>query len=739
MGPYNLAAMRTFPRVFLLALCFGVLLGCQGRPPAAVWLADTPSAPWLVASTASDVGEEFRLHRLPCVPAAADGAPAFSGQVIATVARGKGVRLYFHDGAVCDFDPDAPGTLRSVAAPDAAGGYLTATRVDDADYALQATDGGGARLCRLAPAAGGPGSARWEALALPLPLDKAEPLTALCACRGLLVLAWRRASATEMLSGLNLAVLDEKHGEWHWLPSPPRNLLSRVFAIAAAPEGADGPQGPAGLALAQDDPAARQTTLARFVPGEGASAAAFAAGRWEQLALTPFAGETMATPAHSLELCVGPHGLHLARATEDGIRVLAAPRFPDDPGAEAPSPQPEEGDSSPYPPGRALWWMAVGLVLAILVLRRRARAAREVVAKGDNDNGSDNGGAPDLARQLELLKTGGIASIFDRAFAMLLDGMICFALPLGYLLASGGGGWPAAAASRWMVLLWVGGMAVYSTAAEMLWGRTPGKAILKMRVRDADGGRPAKWQILVRNLVRFVDFYPFAIGSVQIWYLVAAAFAIGTARTQRLGDLLGRTVVRYHRPLRQREIVLASASEQRQVLLRTLGLDFSVRPALGPERQNPRLSPAEAAIAIAEGKAEEVAERSSRGALVIAADTVVVVDGDVLGKPRDDDDARRMLRRLSGRDHQVITSVVLIDNATGQGISDCAFTNLTWKTLSDDDIEAYIRTGEHRGRAGAYGIQGRAAAFTVDMQGSLSNVIGLPLELLAEMLEDLDA
>ncbi|MBP5232219.1 MAG: hypothetical protein J6333_02305, partial [Planctomycetes bacterium] len=142
--------MRTFPRVFLLALCFGVLLGCQGRPPAAVWLADTPSAPWLVASTASDVGEEFRLHRLPCVPAAADGAPAFSGQVIATVARGKGVRLYFHDGAVCDFDPDAPGTLRSVAAPDAAGGYLTATRVDDADYALQATGGGGARLCRLA-------------------------------------------------------------------------------------------------------------------------------------------------------------------------------------------------------------------------------------------------------------------------------------------------------------------------------------------------------------------------------------------------------------------------------------------------------------------------------------------------------------------------------------------------------------------------------------------------------------
>ena len=121
MGPYNLAAMRTFPRVFLLALCFGVLLGCQGHPPAAVWLADTPSAPWLVASTASDVGEEFRLHRLPCVPAAADGAPAFSGQVIATVARGKGVRLYFHDGAVCDFAPDAPGTLRSVAAPDAAG------------------------------------------------------------------------------------------------------------------------------------------------------------------------------------------------------------------------------------------------------------------------------------------------------------------------------------------------------------------------------------------------------------------------------------------------------------------------------------------------------------------------------------------------------------------------------------------------------------------------------------------
>lgn len=737
--------MRLSPLVFLLALCLGALPGCQGRPPAAVWLADPPSGPWLVVGAAADGGEEFRLHRLPCDPGAADAAPAFNGQVIAVAARGKGVRLYFHDGAVCDFDPDEPGTLRSVAAPDAAGGYLTAARAGATDYALRAANDGGAVLCRLAPGAGGPGGARWEALALPLPLDKAEPLAALCACEGRLVLAWRRAVAAEMLSGLSLAVLDEKRGEWHWLPSPPRNLLSRVFAVAAAPDnvndGDDGNHGhraPRGLTLAQDDPAARETALARFVPGEGASAAAFAAGRWEQMPLAQFPQESLAAPAHSLELCVGPHGLCLARATDAGVRVLAAPRFPDDPGAEAPSPQPEADGARA--PGRALWWVAVGLVLAIVILRRRARAARQAAAANDGNGGNDNDGdgAPGLAQRIELLRTGGIASVFDRAFAMLLDGMVCFALPLGYLLASGGGGWPAAAANRWMVLLWVAGMAVYSTAAEMLWGCTPGKAILKMRVRDADGGRPAKWQILVRNLARFVDFFPFALGDVQLWYLVAAAFAIGTARTQRLGDLLGRTVVRYHRPLRQREIVLASASEQRQVLLRTLGVGFAVRPALGPERANPRLSPAEAAIAIAEGKAEEVAARSGRAALVIAADTVVVVDGEILGKPRDDDDARRMLRRLSGRDHQVITAVVLHDNATGQGISACAFTNLTWKALSDADVEAYLETGEHRGRAGAYGIQGRAAAFTVAMEGSLSNVIGLPLELLAEMLEDLD-
>jgi len=343
-----------------------------------------------------------------------------------------------------------------------------------------------------------------------------------------------------------------------------------------------------------------------------------------------------------------------------------------------------------------------------------------------------------MLRDYANRKIGGLGSVFDRGLAMAVDGALCMVMPAVFLLYYGENDWLAAAFSYKLFFLWMGTLIIYGTLAETFFGCTPGKALRRLRVRNVEGGRASFWQILVRNLLRVLDFFPLALGGINFWGLIAIVCAYLTRNRQRLGDLLGRTVVRYHYPLGKRNLVLASASPQRQVLLKTLGMKFAVHPAATEERGDPRLQPPEMALSIAEAKAEAVAARSPRRAIIIAADTMVVVDEQILGKPQDDADARRMLKMLSGRKHLVITAIALIDNATGQHVADCDITELTWKELSERDIEEYLQSGEHRGRAGAYGIQGRAAQFTQKIDGSMTNVIGLPLELLVDMFEDLD-
>jgi septum formation protein len=179
-------------------------------------------------------------------------------------------------------------------------------------------------------------------------------------------------------------------------------------------------------------------------------------------------------------------------------------------------------------------------------------------------------------------------------------------------------------------------------------------------------------------------------------------------------------------------LVLASASPRRSELLRSVGLAFEVMPADIDEATLPGEAPTDYVTRLSNEKARVVAERVGGGALVIAADTTVDVDGRILEKPIDDADARRMLRLLSGRTHLVHTGVTAV-GPPGDGAGEDRGSTIVVETavrfveLTDRAIEWYLATGEHAGKAGAYGIQGAAGAFVERIDGSVTNVIGLPL------------
>lgn len=179
------------------------------------------------------------------------------------------------------------------------------------------------------------------------------------------------------------------------------------------------------------------------------------------------------------------------------------------------------------------------------------------------------------------------------------------------------------------------------------------------------------------------------------------------------------------------KIVLASASPRRRELLSQLGLKFEVRVSSVKERKGE--DPVEAAEQAAISKASEVAGRTPE-AVVIGADTVVVVDGEILGKPASASEAEEMLRKLSGKAHQVITGVAVVDSS-GRRMVDHEITTVFFAPLSEEEISAYIESGEGHDKAGAYAIQGLGALFIPRIEGSYTNVVGLPLAKLYEMLK----
>ena len=183
-----------------------------------------------------------------------------------------------------------------------------------------------------------------------------------------------------------------------------------------------------------------------------------------------------------------------------------------------------------------------------------------------------------------------------------------------------------------------------------------------------------------------------------------------------------------------RSLILASASPRRRELLTQAGYTFEVYPA----HVNEDLRPGEDAISyvvrLARDKAQAVFDAvNDPNVIILGADTTVTIDGHILAKPEDTADAARMLRMLSGRTNRVITGVAL---ATATGVEVAAeVTGVQFRTLSDADIAAYVATGEPMDKAGAYGIQGFAAKWIPRVEGCYFNVVGLPLALVATMLE----
>ena len=182
--------------------------------------------------------------------------------------------------------------------------------------------------------------------------------------------------------------------------------------------------------------------------------------------------------------------------------------------------------------------------------------------------------------------------------------------------------------------------------------------------------------------------------------------------------------------------ILASASPRRKELFAEIVEKFDIIPARGEEKADEGLSPEDLVKVLAEQKAAEVsALPQGRGKAVLGSDTVVALHGEVLGKPRDEQDAIRMLRALSGRTHEVLTGVcIFYPSAEGVSkITAAACTKVQFLPLTDEQIQAYVATGSPMDKAGAYGIQDGGLVEKID--GSFSNVVGLPLELCKELIE----
>ena len=180
-------------------------------------------------------------------------------------------------------------------------------------------------------------------------------------------------------------------------------------------------------------------------------------------------------------------------------------------------------------------------------------------------------------------------------------------------------------------------------------------------------------------------------------------------------------------------VILASASPRRRELLSLIGIEHEVRPANIDESYLDGETPREHAERLARGKASAINEPN---AVTIGSDTIVVVDGDVLGKPRDRVHAAEMLRRLSGRSHVVMTGVAV--RWGGKLVSGLEEVGVTFRVLSDEEIERYIDTGEPMDKAGAYGIQGFGATIVDRVDGDYFAVMGLALNRLVRLIKELD-
>jgi len=182
-------------------------------------------------------------------------------------------------------------------------------------------------------------------------------------------------------------------------------------------------------------------------------------------------------------------------------------------------------------------------------------------------------------------------------------------------------------------------------------------------------------------------------------------------------------------------IILASASQRRKELLQKIGLRFEIEPSGCEEEIHAELDPNEVVLQISIEKAQSVAAKH-KDAVIIAADTIGVIGNKILGKPHTENEARKMLKEISGKAHSVITGFTVLDTATNKIFSRTINTKVYIKNLTTYEIDAYVKTGEPLDKAGAYAIQGLGSLIVEKIEGDYYNVMGLPLLALAEAMKE---
>jgi septum formation protein len=184
-----------------------------------------------------------------------------------------------------------------------------------------------------------------------------------------------------------------------------------------------------------------------------------------------------------------------------------------------------------------------------------------------------------------------------------------------------------------------------------------------------------------------------------------------------------------------KKIILASGSPRRKELLTSLGLEFEVIKSDFEEDIENKIFSNELIINLAEEKVKDVAKKTKKPSIIIGADTVVIIDNEILGKPLNEQDAFNMLKKLSNRTHKVVTAIAIFDTEKNKMASEAVTSKVTFKELSDDEIKKYIKTGEPMDKAGSYGIQAYGGLFVNDINGCYFNIVGLSIHKLGEMLK----
>ena len=185
-----------------------------------------------------------------------------------------------------------------------------------------------------------------------------------------------------------------------------------------------------------------------------------------------------------------------------------------------------------------------------------------------------------------------------------------------------------------------------------------------------------------------------------------------------------------------KNIILASNSPRRRELLKNIGLRFEVVPDNTPEPKDESMQPFELVMFLAKFKGDNVASSVTDDSLIISADTVVAINGEILGKPHSRDEAFEMLSKLSGNTHCVYTGVYVLDKSTGKSVNFYEKTEVSFKSLDIDEINDYINTEEPMDKAGAYGIQNIGSIFIEGINGDYFNVVGLPVCSLCKLLKE---